>query len=59
MKIPTVAAKLFHADKRTERQADMTKLFAIFRTRLKTHKFINIPKFPFGNVKQHEYDDTN
>jgi len=59
MKIRTVGAELFHDDKRMERQTDMTKLFAILRTRLKALQFINIPKFPLRNVKQREYDDIN
>ena len=52
MKIRTVGGELFHGDKRTERQTDMTKLFAILQRRLKTRQFINIPKFLLDNVKQ-------
>jgi hypothetical protein len=59
MKIRTVGAELLHAGKGAERRTDTTKLFAILRTRLKTCQFINMPKFPLGNVKQHEYNDIN
>ena len=38
MKIRRVEAELFHADERTDRQIDMTKLTVAFR------KFANAPK---------------
>jgi hypothetical protein len=38
MKIRPVTAELFHADGRTDRQADMTKLIVAFRN------FANAPK---------------
>jgi hypothetical protein len=43
----------------TDGKTDTMKLFAVLRTHLKTRQFINIPKFPSDNVKQHEYDGIN
>jgi hypothetical protein len=36
MKFRAVGNELFHADRRMDAQTDMTKLFTILRTRLKT-----------------------